>query len=194
MTDLLDVPFVRAFIALEVGEAVRAELAAVQDELRAAQAHVSWVAPENLHVSLAFLGDIEPVVVADLSGALDAVASPVAPFSFTVATVGTFGSSRSPRVLWAGVSDAGEARKLHSLVAEQATALGLALDGREFHPHVTLGRVRSSRGRDALGAALVGVRDRTFGETGASRVVLMRSVLGPSGARYTPLHAAVFRG
>ena len=79
-------------------------------------------------------------------------------------------------------------------VADAIRTLDIPLDRKEFRPHLTLGRVRSPRGRDDLVTAIGDVGDIDFGRVDVSRIVLMKSVLKTSGAEYSVLHAAVFGG
>jgi RNA 2',3'-cyclic 3'-phosphodiesterase len=189
-----DEPFVRAFVAVEIPDSVRRPLAAVQAELKRAGAHVAWVRPENIHVSLLFLGDTARDHVAPLSAALDRIAPAHAPFAVRVAGLGTFGSPRSPRVLWAGLEPSRPLAALQAQVAEAAVALGLSPDLKEFKPHLTLGRVRSPRGREELAAALRRAGQPDFGNADVGRVVLVQSRLKPDGAEYSILHAAALSG
>jgi RNA 2',3'-cyclic 3'-phosphodiesterase len=180
-------PFVRAFIAVEIPDEVRRQLARVQAEIRATRAHVGWVQAPNLHISLAFLGNITWAQAEALGPALDEAAAPLAPFSCEVANLGTFGGPRSPRVIWAGLRGAGPLCDLQKRVAEAVRAQGIELEDREFSPHLTLGRVRSSRGREALVLAVESVGDVVFGRVEVAGIVLMQSVLKPAGPEYTPL-------
>lgn len=185
--------FLRAFIGVEAGDAVRRGLVDVLHRLRKTGAHVSWVPEQNIHVSLAFLGNTSRERVAPLSHALDEVAAAAAPFAVCVSGIGTFGSPRSPRVVWAGVEDSPPLQALHAAVCEQLELLDLPVEKRRYSPHLTLGRVRSGRGRPELVKALQACRDAVFGTMTVERVVLMQSRLLPQGAQYSVLHAAEFR-
>jgi 2'-5' RNA ligase len=186
--------FIRAFIALDVGEAVRGQLAAVQASLKKTHAHVSWVPPDNIHLSLVFLGNITQDLVGLVQAALDQAAAGTRPFPFRVVNLGTFGGRQSPRVIWAGTSDNQPIKDLHGLLVPLLKEIGLTPETREFTPHITLGRVRSGRGRDDLVQALEAAGPRDFGPVDAREVRLMRSVLWEDGARYSVLHRAPFSG
>jgi 2'-5' RNA ligase len=185
---------VRLFVALEIAEDVRARLAERQERLRRTHAHVAWVAPGNLHVSLAFLGNVGRELVPLVSLVLDDCAAACPGFSLSVGGVGWFGSARSPRVLWAGVAAHPAIMRLQEAVAQGLRQLGLKIEDRPFKPHITLGRVRSARGRAELVAAARELADAEAGTVACSRVVLMRSELRPDGAVYSVLHAARFSG
>lgn len=180
--------FLRLFVAIPLPGEVRAALVRAQGRLRRTRSRVGWVAPENLHVTLAFLGDTPPPALAGLLESLARAAGAAAPFLMRVEGLGFFGSPRAPRVLWAGVT-AGQA-ELTALQASVAAAIvgqGLRLEDRAFHAHVTLGRVRSGRGADELLPPLDAGKNELFGETRAREFELVRSELRPEGPRYTAL-------
>jgi 2'-5' RNA ligase len=187
----------RAFIAVDTPPDIRAALAVEQARLKKLGANVGWVAPDNLHITLLFLGDLLGAQVAPLAAALDAVAGLCTPFELTVAGLGWFGPPRSPRVVWAGVSDAGERLVfLQKQIEEQARALELRSETRPFHPHLTLGRVRPG-GHAALPAltrALEQANDTAYGRCAVGTVRLMQSRLGPGGAQHSLLHESILKG
>ena len=185
----------RMFLALPVPEPVRAALAGAQDALRRADARVSWVPPENLHVTLIFLGDVVTRRVAAVQGVV-AEAVPLFPaFELHARGVGAFGSPRSPRVIWAGFEQTpGTLVELHGLLAEGFRGIGFDVERRPFKAHVTLGRVRSAPRAGALTSAMASVNNADFGPVPVRRVQMMRSDLGPQGARYTVLHEVMLKG
>jgi RNA 2',3'-cyclic 3'-phosphodiesterase len=183
-------PFVRAFVALAVSEGVRGRLVDVQRDLKRSGAHVAWVAPENIHLSLAFLGDIPPNDVQRVAVLLSGIAAEVFPFVFDCAGLGVFGNPRSPRVVWAGVRESTPLRQIQGLLVRGLGDVGIEVDAREFRPHLTLGRVRSPRGAGQLCRVMERHALEEFGDTRADSLHLMRSVLTPAGAHYTLLHAA----
>ncbi len=188
---------IRAFIAIEISPEVRAALAAEQARLKQLGARVAWAAPESIHLTLLFLGDIFAAQVAPLSAALDAVTAQHEPFNFAVTGLGWFGSPRSPRVVWAGVTDAkGRLAALQHEVEAQARARALRTEARPFHPHLTLGRARPGGHATlpALTAALRQANDTAYGRCAAGAVLLMQSRLEPAGARHMVLHAATLKG
>jgi len=187
----------RAFIAIEISDEVRIALAAEQARLKKLDARVAWVAPESIHLTLLFLGDIFAAQVEPLSAALDAVTAQHEQFDFAVAGLGWFGPPRSPRVVWAGINEpAGRLAALQNGVEEQARLLNLRTEARPFHPHLTLGRARPGGHATlpALTAALRQANDTAYGRCAAGAVLLMQSRLEPAGARHTVLHAATLKG
>jgi 2'-5' RNA ligase len=181
----------RAFVALLLPERVRAGLAAVSEELRGQTRGLSWVSPDNLHLTLRFLGEIDPVMLERARDAVAAAAATVAPFTVTLGGLGGFPAGRAPRVLWASVATGGE--RVEALFAELEAALvarGVPGETRAFHPHVTLARARDPRGAKEL-LKVLGAGP-AFGEVRVEALHLMRSELSPRGARYGVLTAAPF--
>ena len=184
---------VRTFVALEITEEVRGRLAVVQEALKRPRAHVGWVPIGNVHLSLAFLGNMPSHEVDVIGVALDEAAAASVPFVYEVSGVGFFGGAGSPRVVWAGVLPNAALHSLQERVADGLRALEIALPEKDFVPHLTLGRVRSSRGRTELVRAIETQKEKQFGPVPVHRVLLMRSVLDPGGAQYSVLHEARLR-
>jgi RNA 2',3'-cyclic 3'-phosphodiesterase len=114
----------------------------------------------------------------------------VHPFEARIRGLGAFPSAGRPRVVWAGVTEgASEMTALARRVDAALAALGFPRDERPFSPHVTLGRVRRPGSNPALTDALAGAAAREFGQIQVPTASLMRSELGPRGARYTELAA-----
>jgi 2'-5' RNA ligase len=186
---------IRSFVALEIPEDVRGALGDAVQALRRTGAHVGYVAPQNIHLTLVFLGDVLEEDVPALAAGLNAVAGRHPPFSFSVSGLGYFGDPRSPRVVWAGIPDAPPVlAALQAAVAALARERGIPVEDRPFRPHLTLGRVRSRRGAGELTAALASLRNTAFGVVPVRRVLLMRSELDRPAARYSALHEAQLKG
>jgi 2'-5' RNA ligase len=158
--------------------------------LQAGRSGVAWVAPENFHLTLKFLGHVDQPRLESVEAVLVAAVDGQPRFNLTCAGLGAFPTASRPRVIWAGVRDGAEAATRLAQVLEGALApLGFEPEARAFSAHITLGRLRVP-GRDpALAAALEAGRGQLFGTTPIDRVALMRSDLSPRGARYTELAA-----
>lgn len=187
----------RAFIAVEIPPAIRAAVVAEQTRLKQLGARVGWVAPENIHITLHFLGDIFGAQAGPLAAALDAAAHGCAPFAVEVAGLGCFGPPHSPRVIWVGVNDPqNQLAALHQRIEAGIRPLGLRTEARPFHPHLTLGRVRPGghAALNALTAALRQANDTPYGWCTVDAVRLMQSRLEAAGAQYSLLHEAKLKG
>jgi 2'-5' RNA ligase len=175
----------RLFVAVHLPTEVRERLAQAQDRLRGARADVSWVKPANLHLTLKFLGEIEPKRVERVCAVLAEAAAGANCFGITVSALGSFGG-RVPRVVWAGIEEGAEPLGTLARAVENGLArLGFPKEKRGFAAHLTLGRVRSATNADALQALLRDAASDRFGEAPVDRFFLMQSELNPSGSIYT---------
>jgi 2'-5' RNA ligase len=178
----------RSFVAVPVPPDVRGRLVLVQEALRRAQADVRWVEPENLHLTLKFLGDLGEPEVDRLRELLEQEARRWPELSLRYEGVGFFPSSGLPRVVWAGAR--GDLEKLAGLaqaVERAALEVGVPREGRPFVAHLTLGRVKSGRRVEALRSALENQREASFGAQSVRGFVLLKSTLTPQGSVYEPL-------
>jgi len=178
----------RTFIAIGLPGPIKTELAKLQNELRRAQADVSWTKPENLHLTLRFLGEVEEGRLEALKRVCAESAAEFAPFTLRLNGTGVFPNFRQPRVLWAGL--AGEidaAARLQRRLEEGVVSLGFGPEDKPFKPHLTVGRVKSGRNARQV-AALAEIADLPALSFEVGEIVLMKSELHAAGARYTPLH------
>jgi 2'-5' RNA ligase len=186
---------IRSFIAIEVPQPLQARLGEVQRELRRTEADVKWVRPEGVHLTLKFLGSVSAEVLEKLSLAIAPVVAAKSPFDLRIHGLGCFPSSRNPRVLWVGIAQGGaETSALQKAVEDKSAELGLQPEARPFQPHLTLGRVRSPKGRGLLAEAIENHKDAEVGTFRASEVYLFKSELRPSGAVYTKLQTFRMEG
>ncbi len=130
----------RLFVALSLPDEVRARLAVLANGLPGAR----WVAPNNLHLSLRFLGELDGAEAADVDAALSRVQAPA--FDMTLSGIGHFGEGRNLRALWVGVAPNPALMHLHDKVEKALVRTGLAPEGRKFKPHVTLARFKRNPG------------------------------------------------
>ncbi len=182
----------RLFVALEPPDLVRRRLTSLQGELRRAAGRaadeVKWVPPDNVHLTLQFLGAVPEERLEAIQAALAQTAAESGPLDLAVTGTGAFPSARRARVLWAGV--AGDLAPLGALVAalgRHLAPLGFAPEDRPFSAHLTLGRARDARGLPGLAAALAHAGAGTEARWHAGELVLFRSHLSPHGPRYEAL-------
>lgn len=180
----------RLFVALELPAGVKAVLADLQEQLRPAGAEIGWTRPDNIHLTLKFLGEVDPAGLPALAAALDGAAAGAEPFELSLAAPGCFPNPRQPRVFWVGLGgEAPAAVRLQRAVDDACAALGHPREDRAFRPHLTLGRFRGPRNAGALleRAGRIAMPSTPFA---ATELALFESELLPSGARYTTRHRA----
>lgn len=183
----------RLFVAVLLPESWLAVLAGVQRELRGAGLELRYVRPEGIHVTLRFLGETPRSRVAGIEGALAASVVGMRPFDIRLDAMGIFGTPRRPRVVWAGLEhDEGSLDVLRASIEDALVGAGIEREGRPFRPHLTIARVPDRlSGAEAAGIAPV-VEEVGLFDVPAHRVesiALMRSELGPGGARYTVVNS-----
>jgi RNA 2',3'-cyclic 3'-phosphodiesterase len=189
----------RLFVALDPPDAVRRRAVALVAELRRsggrAADEVRWVAAENVHLTLQFLGAVPEERVAAVTEAVRTVAAQAAPLDLELSGAGGFPNARRPRVLWAGLT--GDVAGLAALVTSLGRALaplGYAPEERPFSPHLTLGRARDGRGAPGLAVALAQAAELPAAPWRAAEVTLFESHLSPKGPRYEALLRAPLEG
>jgi 2'-5' RNA ligase len=185
-------PRVRTFIAIDVAKSVRDRLIALQETLARAGTEVKWVEPENLHVTLLFLGEVGMEEVPEVCRVVADGAGRHGAFPMAVESAGCFPNPRRPRVLWAGIGrGTQEVCALHDALEGPLQELGCyRREERAYTPHITLGRVKSDRPTDKLAAALAKQAGWKGGETAVGELLVMGSELTPQGPRYTVLSRA----
>jgi RNA 2',3'-cyclic 3'-phosphodiesterase len=190
----------RAFIAIELTEAIHRRLAHVAGELRerTSAGTVRWVDPAGIHLTLKFLGEVSSSQAEDVWRLLEPVAAGQPAFEVRVRGLGCFPNLRSPRVVWVGVEqDEATLTGLQMGVESASEKLGFAREGRSFTPHLTLGRTSRDARREGIDSLQRAIQELGEAECGAMRVDqvhLFRSELKPSGAVYSVLATARLMG
>lgn len=178
---------IRAFFAISLPLEFKEEIARLQDILKKTRAEVKWVRPESVHLTLKFLGQVAEDIIDPLAEAASVKASQTQALTLTLNGTGVFPGPRRPRVAWLGLAgDVGRIIDLQRGLEESAEKFGFAREKRKFSPHLTLGRIRSSKGIKEFITELDRLDPQPL-EFMASEVVLFRSELKPTGAIYTPL-------
>lgn len=179
---------VRCFIAIELDETARHELARWMRACADRARDVRWCSPDQLHVTLQFLGETPASAVTAVDAAARQASSPTAPFSLRLGRIGAFPDARRPRVLWCGLDDPqGGCRRWLSLASSQLAELGYPPESRAFTPHVTLARSRSAEDSRQISALLTGTAAPAAIEFDVRHITLFESVLRPGGPRYVAL-------
>ena len=178
---------IRLFTALGLPDDLRARLTALQGGIDRAR----WVAPENMHITLRFIGEVADDRAHDIVAALDQIRTGC--FPVTVSGTGRFGSADRTRALWAGVERSDALVALHQKIDRVLVDTGLPPDGRKFTPHVTLARFGGGRdrSRDASAGRVLRWLEAQGGFFAmpfeAREFILYESHLGRRGAAYAPV-------
>jgi len=179
---------IRSFLAIELPKPILRKIEEVQGDLRLTHADVRWVSPEKIHLTLKFFGNIEESRIDPIFKSIEESVQNTLPFSLKVRGVGAFPQLKNPRVIWMGLVNGREVLiSLQKQIEAQLEKIGFQPEDRPFHPHLTLGRMKSSRGKDELVGRMEKHKEEEFGDLPVEKVVLFKSDLRPSGPIYTPL-------
>jgi len=183
---------VRSFIAVELPSEIRAELASLEERLKARRhPFVKWVDSESIHLTLKFLGNIALATVPQIIDAITKIAQPISPFRLQMGGLGVFPNWQRPQVVWVGIG--GEVGKLAILQRDMEAALsplGFPPESRSFKAHLTLGRLRertSPKDKQKFGEWVTSIKFETALSFEVNALSLMKSQLTPSGAIYSQL-------
>jgi RNA 2',3'-cyclic 3'-phosphodiesterase len=185
----------RTFIALEMNDALQRHLTDVIRQVAQVLPTIRWVDPASIHLTLAFLGELNDEQVAEAVQATEIAAQQAHPFSYRLLHLGTFGLVHNPRVIWMGVEEAsGSLAAIHRLLSQQLLQRGFAIETRPFSPHLTLARLKSplsAQERQQLQSLLTDKSPNlvTTSAYAVHHLDVMKSELLRTGARYTCLQS-----
>ena len=175
----------RTFIAVKLDAHIQTQLQKIQAILKKIDSNVKWVEPKNIHLTLKFLGEIPMETINKLTVILPPVCMATLKFSIALVSLGAFPGLEYPRVIWIGI-DSGQ-NELKNLAARMDTALnelGFKKESRPFDPHITLGRLRSSRHKAALINAVKNAPGSSPLTQTVENIYLFKSTLTPVGPIY----------
>jgi RNA 2',3'-cyclic 3'-phosphodiesterase len=180
----------RCFIAIEIPSEVKSAFVELQNDLRGAGADVAWTNPDNVHLTLKFLGEIDKKLVSKVEQVCLETISSMSPFNLSINRIGLFPNERHPRVLWIGLGGEIETlEKLQERLDERLADIGFEIEEKDFQPHLTVGRIRSNKNLREMLKRSDGYSLPTLSFV-VEEIVLMKSDLLSSGACYSELAKA----
>ena len=177
---------VRAFLAFEIPSSIRTRLAEIQQEWRRELPRARWTRPEGWHLTLKFLGDVDPAILGALTAELAPALGGLPKVTVRLRGTGFFPTPARPRVAWVGGTPDG-ADAVFQAVEEAAEAVGLERERRPWTIHLTQARLRQPWSKPAVESFLDHGKDLVFEMFHCREVVLFKSELQPGGAVYTAL-------
>ena len=174
----------RSFIAVKISTGQRQKIADLIGDLRASEARVKWVRPENMHVTLKFLGEVDERNLPEIFDSFEKSLTNDQAFAFNIQNIGCFPNIRRPRVIWVGIERGKDelkvlAKKVDNLMSE----FGFEREKRGFSPHLTIGRVKDTRGIESVTGRFDGI-DFNTESCVIDEVVFFQSILRREGPTY----------
>ncbi len=174
----------RTFIAVEIPEKQKKIIWEFISEQKKKNLPIKWVEFENLHITLKFLGEIEEKKLNKILPVLSTISGRTKSFNLCLENFGCFPGIRNPRVLWVGVSQGGdEMIKLATEIEDDLNKIGFKKEGKKFHPHLTIGRIKTPcRLDDIINQS---IKTDVFD---VKEFILFKSTLLPSGPVYEKIN------
>jgi 2'-5' RNA ligase len=180
---------IRVFIAIEIDSEIKNKLSEYLSKLKRTGADVKWVAPENIHLSLKFIGYIEKETLINLNKIINDAVSCIGPFSISIGNIGAFPSLKKPRVIFVCVQERGNnLLKIYEKLDKGVEQLGIKRESKKYVGHITLGRVKSQKNISELKNTLNSGTECYFGCEKVTSLSLIQSILTPTGPIYTRLN------
>lgn len=178
----------RAFVAFELPGQVVEQTAALQADLKTQGLKLRWVKPQNLHLTLKFLGDIPAAHAPRVGSAMQKAVADHPPVEMTLQGMGVFPGFKRPRVLWIGFGgQVDELEHIYQRLEDELEAVGFEREKRGFRAHLTIARIKGAVPGDTFRQVIQQTADFSPLQFSARRLVLYQSVLRPQGAVYTAL-------
>jgi 2'-5' RNA ligase len=182
---------IRTFIAVDIGSLD--DLINFEEELQDSGAELKLVEPDNIHITLKFLGDTREELVPKINEIISDASENVEPFRLQFKGAGAFPNLNYMKVLWVGIIDPGPLPTIAKELDLNLHKLGFKSESRQFRPHITMGRVKSKRNKDALKKVIMNSKNREFGEININSIRLKKSVLDSKGPTYYTLGEIILR-
>ena len=183
----------RAFIAIDLPGSIRSSLGDSQEILKSFGFQVKWVRPQNIHLTLKFLGDIDSDHIEKIIAAMTLTAKDFTGVTLSAKEIGVFPNIRRPRVIWAGLDGQLEIlQDLQQLLDGHLADLGYPRETRAFKGHLTLGRVKGKIASTRMKTAIDKLKGFESESFAISEIILFKSELRPTGAVYSKVQRVAF--
>lgn len=183
----------RLFIAIDSPASVKAQMADIQAKFIKSETDVKWETADKFHITLKFLGETKDELLPAINDILGTIGTKFQQFQIEYNDIGCFPNWKQPRVIWVGANETtGTLLKIKRFLDIELEKLGFEIEDRKFHPHITLGRVKSQRNIKNLTVIMESLKFKSEVTT-CREILLMRSILKPSGSEYTTLTTVHFQ-
>jgi len=175
----------RSFIAIDLDKEIKKTLIVLIEKLAREKQNIKWVRQTGMHLTLKFLGEIKEEKISEIENISRNVTRNYRPFSLKIKSTGYFPhEKRNPRVLWTGIEADESLISLQKQLEEELEKIGFPREKRKFHPHLTLGRVKSTSFLQETIQELEKYKESVFGEMTVRKIIFFQSILKYSGAEY----------
>ena len=176
----------RSFIAIELDPTIKDAILAFIQKLDASAPNIRWVQPQGMHLTLKFLGEVAENKITEIRSVLDKIAKEYTRFPLSLKGTGTFPPTAPiPRVVWIGIEENQSLQNIQVRVENELHKIRFPREKRNYHPHLTLGRVKGPQNIETVIGKLSQNKQSDFGEMTVSKITLFKSTLKPTGAEYT---------
>ncbi len=185
----------RLFVAIDIEPHVRVRIKQIQNRLvrtlHLTERHLKWVHPEQVHLTLKFLGEVRDAMLTQVCDAVQRTAADHTAFDVEVKGLGVFGNPA--RIVWAGTGACEPLGRLQAELEDRFAELGWDKENRLFTGHLTLCRVKNAKAGRQLADAVAAYKDEALGVVGATEVVVYQSRLSSAGPLYTAVCRAALK-
>jgi len=175
----------RGFIAVEIDAFPK--LLEFEREIRGTGANIKLVEPENVHITLKFLGDTNEDLIEEIDGIINDAVQNIEPFNIKLEGAGVFPNQNYIKVIWLGIKRGEQLENIAQKIDEQLHKIGFKKEKRKFSAHLTIARVRSAKNKEKLLQIIEKYKDSEFAEINVDSIKLKKSELTPKGPIYTNL-------
>lgn len=148
---------------------------------------IKWINVDNVHVTLAFLGNTEESVIQQLILMLHEKCKGISPFELKMKGIGVFKNFADPKIIWTGVEQSEKLSGLYNNILSGLKDLNINMDDKPFNPHITLGRIKHLSDKESFRKIVEQYRDTEIQTIPVNEVILYESVLYPTGPVYKPI-------
>jgi 2'-5' RNA ligase len=177
----------RTFIAIKIHPAEKMRMILDYFKRTLYGEKIKWVDPENMHITIAFLGDTDENIVQPISEIIKQISLDYPPFELIFRGAGVFKNLRDPRVIWIGTETNTVLQNLKIRMENELSGFGFKKENREFRPHLTLGRIKWIKNNTALEEAIRQYKDQEVQTALINELIFYESILKPEGPLYLPI-------
>ena len=182
----------RGFIAVEIP--VSDHIVSFQKDIKQTDANVKLVEPENIHITLKFLGDVPVSEIQTIEEMMKQSVTSIEPHAITLKGTGVFPNENYIKVIWIGIQGANHLATIAEFLNQQSSKIGVKKEKRGFSAHLTIGRMKSSYGKEQIISLIKKYEDTLFAEVPVNQIHLKKSTLTPKGPIYETLSTIPING